>query len=142
MAGPSGLIPQPGPIAPAPVHSPVYHLDVGSLQQLVRTIGVVWAIGVAGLFAFALHSAGAPAGQSSQPVRSVTEAQHVGAPGDSGTAGALREVGATLSAYLSELASQRPAGNSQAAGTSPPPSGNLLSPPTPAPPRRLPHNRF
>jgi len=142
VAGPSGLIPQPGPIAPAPVHSPVYHLDVGSLQQLVRTIGVVWAIGVAGLFAFALHSAGAPAGQSSQPVRSVTEAQHVGAPGDSGTAGALREVGATLSAYLAALASQGPARNSQAAGTSPPPSVDPLGPPMPAPPRRLPHNRF
>ena len=53
-------------MTPAPVHSPGYHLDVGSLQQLVRTIGIVWAIGVAGLFAFALHSAGAPSGGSAR----------------------------------------------------------------------------
>ena len=119
--GPSGLVPQPGPMTPAPVHSPAYHLDVGSLQQLVRTIGIVWAIGVAGLFAFALHSAGAPSGQWPQPAAPVTGARDLGAAGDSGTA-ALREVGATLSAYLSDLASQTPPGTSQAAGTSAPPS--------------------
>jgi len=138
----SGLVPQPGPIAPAPVSRPVYQLDVGSLQSLVRTIGIVWAIGVAGLFAFALHSAGAPAGPPPHPAAPATEMREVAATGDGGTAGALREVGATLSTYLSDLTSQGPAGKSQAAGTSAPPSGDPEPRRIPVPPPRLPHTRF